>query len=108
MSADTYVLHVNIVQIVSIILNRGDFNITIKELLRNNKQISTLVVKVDVYVRGITKQVIIGKLNVIRDKDSKYMSLETLQDVNVTEDDSVLEWRILTCCDIELKVNSDY
>lgn len=81
---------------------------TIKELLRNNKQINTLTVKVDVYVRGITKQVIIGKLNVIRDKDSKYMSLETLQDINVTEDDSVLEWIILTCCDIELKVNSDY
>ena len=81
---------------------------TIKELLRNNKQIDKVTVVTDVYVRGITKQVLIAKLNVIRDKVSKYMSLESLQGINVTEDDSVLEWIIITNSEIQVKVHSDY
>lgn len=81
---------------------------TIKELLRNNKQINTLIIIADVYVRGITKQIIVGTLNVIRDKDNKYMSLETLQDIDVTEIDNVLQWSIISNSELEVKVHGDY
>ena len=81
---------------------------TIKELLRNNKQINTLIIIADVYVRGITKQIIVGTLNVIRDKDNKYMSLETLQDIDVTEIDTVIQWSIISSSELEVKVYGDY
>ena len=81
---------------------------TIKELLRNNKQINTLIIIADVYVRGITKQIIVGTLNVIRDKDNKYMSLEKLQDIDVTENDNVLQWSIILSSELEVKVHGDY
>ena len=81
---------------------------TIKELLRNNKQINTLIIIADVYVRGITKQIIVGTLNVIRDKDNKYMSLETLQDIDVTEIDTVIQWSIISSSELEVKVHGDY
>ena len=81
---------------------------TIKELLRNNKQINTLIIIADVYVRGITKQIIVGTLNVIRDKDNKYMSLETLQDIDVTEIDNVIQWSIISSSELEVKVHGDY
>lgn len=81
---------------------------TIKELLRNNKQINTLTIIADVYVRGITKQIIVGTLNVIRDKDNKYMSLETLQDIDVTEIDNVIQWSIISSSELEVKVHGDY
>ena len=81
---------------------------TIKELLKNNKQINTLIIIADVYVRGITKQIIVGTLNVIRDKDNKYMSLETLQDIDVTEIDNVLQWSIISSSELEVKVYGDY
>ena len=81
---------------------------TIKELLRNNKQINTLIIIADVYVRGITKQIIVGTLNVIRAKDNKYMSLEKLQDIDVTENDNVLQWSIILSSELEVKVHGDY
>lgn len=80
---------------------------TIKELLKNNKQINTLIIIADVYVRGITKQIIVGTLNVIRDKDNKYMSLEKLQDIDVTENDNVLQWSIISSYELEVKVHGE-
>lgn len=77
---------------------------TISELIQKNNDINEVYIYTTTNVRGKTITLPLGSLNVIRNEEREYMSLERKQGIDVCEIDFVLHWTISTPNQINVEI----